>query len=145
MLQHEGSIEHGSDLERLDPIPTCEVGQSSNSLPKTNHRGLRIGTWNFQGLCSGRKALEIGEVLYKNHIDNIGGQESCELGNSKIYVPGFKWFGKPRESNKGKRGEGGVGFLLSEPLLDDITIIKNFKCNEIIWLILRFKRGWIFI
>ena len=39
-------------------------------------------------------------------------------------MPGYKWFGKPREGIKGKRGEGGVGFLVSEPLLDDVTIIK---------------------
>ena len=102
-------------------------------------RGLRIGTWNFQGLCSDRKALEIGEVLSKNRIDIVGGQESWELDNSKIYVPGYKWFGKPREGIKGKRGEGGVGFLVSEFLIDDVTIIKNVKCNETIWLRIRIR------
>ena len=42
-------------------------------------------------------------------------------------MPGYKWFGKPRESIKDKRGEGGVGFLVSEPLLDDVAIIKTFN------------------
>ena len=56
-------------------------------------------------------------------------------------MPGYKWFGKPRESIKGKRGEGGVGFLVSEPLLDDVTIIKKVKCNETIWLRIRIRKG----
>ena len=56
-------------------------------------------------------------------------------------MPGYKWFGKPRESIKGKRGEGGVGFLVSEPLLDDVTIIKKVKCNERIWLRIRIRKG----
>ena len=140
VLQHDSSIEHGRALERLDPSPICEVSESSKCMTKMKHRGLRIGTWNFQGLCSGRKALEIGEVLAKNRIDIVGGQESWELGSSKIYVPGYKWFGKPRESIKGKRGEGGVGFLISEPLLDDVTIIKNVKCTETIWLRIRIRK-----
>ena len=71
-----------------------------------------VYTWNFQVLCSDKKALEIGEGLSKNRIDIVGGQESWELDNSKLYVPGYKWFaiGKPREGIKGKLGEGGVGF-----------------------------------
>ena len=104
LLKNEDSFEHDRALK------ICEVSQISKSVPKIEHRGLRTGTWNFQGLCSDKNALEIGEVLSKNHIDIIGGQESWELDNSKIYVPGYKWFGKPRESIKGKRGEGGVGF-----------------------------------
>ena len=44
---------------------------------------------NFQGLCSNRKALEIGEALFKNHIYIVGAQESWELDNSNINVPGY--------------------------------------------------------
>ena len=95
----------------------------------------------FSRLCSYRKELEIGEVLSKNHIDIIGGQESWELDRSKIYVPGYKWFGKPRESIKDKRGEGGVSFLVSEPLHNDVTIIRKVKCNETIWLRIRIRQG----
>ena len=141
VLKEENSLEHGRALGRLGNSPICEVSQISKSVPKIKHRGSRIGTWNFQGLCSDRKALEIGEVLSKNHIDIIGGQESWEIDNSKIYVPGYKRFGKLRESIKGKRGEVGVGFLISEPLLDDVTIIKKVKCNETIWLRIRIIKG----
>ena len=47
-----------------------------------------------------------------NHIDIIGGQESWDLDNVMIYVPAYKWFCKPRESIKGKRGEGWLTKLL---------------------------------
>ena len=44
----------------------------------------------------------------------------------------YKWFGKPRESINGKkRGDVGIDFLVGEPLLDDVTIIKWVNCNEI--------------
>ena len=115
---------HGRALERVGMSSICDVGQSRKAIPKIDHRALRIGTRNFQGICSDRKAIETGEVLPKNHVDIIGDQESWELDISKTFVPGYRWFGKPRERIKEKRGECGVGFLVSEPLLDDVTIIK---------------------
>ena len=84
VLQDEDSLQCVRAPEILGKSPICEVSQISESVTKIKHRGLRIGTWNFQGLCSDRKALEIGEVLSKNHIDVIGGQESWELDSSKI-------------------------------------------------------------
>ena len=95
LLQHEDSTEHGRAPEIVGTSSICDVGQSRKAIPKLNHSGLRIGTWNFQGLCRDRKALEIGEVLAENHIDIIGGQESWELESSKIIESGCKWFGKP--------------------------------------------------
>ena len=78
MLPHEDSAEHGRTPETVATSPICDVGQTRKAIPKIDPRGLRIGTWNFQGLCtcSDRKALEIDEVLAKNHIDIIGGQEA---------------------------------------------------------------------
>ena len=68
-----------------------EVSEISKPVPKSKHmQRLWIGTWNFQGLCSERKALERGEVLSKNHIDIIGGQECWELNNSNFYVHGYR-------------------------------------------------------
>ena len=132
-MPHEDSAEHDRAPERVGTNPICDVGQRRKAIPKIDHRGLRIGAWNFQGLCSNRKALEKGEVLAKNHIDIIGGQESWELDTSKIFVPGYELFGKPREGIKGKRGEGGGGFFVSEPLIDDVcNHYKNVKCNETI-------------
>ena len=123
ILQHESSDVYDKDLATVSPA--CEVAEGNNKVLNIKQRGLTIGSQNFQGLCSGRKALEIGEVLSKNHINIVGGQESWELNNSKIYVPGYKWFGKPREGIKGKRGEGGVGFLAGDLLMEDVIIIIN--------------------
>ena len=39
-------------------------------------RRLRVATWNFSGLGSEHKQKEIGEVLDKNSIDVVEGQES---------------------------------------------------------------------
>ena len=46
----------------------------------------------------------------------------------------YKWLGKPREGIKGKQGEGEVGFLVGELLKEDVTIIKNIRFSETIWL-----------
>ena len=54
------------------------------------------------------------------------------LDNFKIYVRGYKQLGKPREKIKGKRGECVAGFLISESLLDDITVVENVKFDETI-------------
>ena len=99
MLRHERSVEHGRAPERLDRSPVGEVGVSSKSVPRMEHGGSRIDTWNSWGSCSGRKALELGEVLSENRIGIVGGRESCELDGSEIDVPGYKWFGN--------NGEGG--------------------------------------
>ena len=51
--------------KRLGKSPICDVSQTSESVTKIKHRGLRIGTWNFQGVCNDRKALKIGEVYLR--------------------------------------------------------------------------------
>ena len=80
-------------------------------------RKLRIGTWNFAGLCSERKQKEVGQVLEKLNLDVVAGQESWERDGSVVSVDGYKWFGKPRNNQKSLRGEGGVGFLVRECLV----------------------------
>ena len=84
VLQHKDSTEHGRAIESVVTSPICGVGQSRKPAPKIKHRRVRIGLWNFQGLCSDKKALEISEVLSKNRIDIIGCQESWELEAPKF-------------------------------------------------------------
>ena len=95
----------------MSMIKPClpKVQSVKNNVLKIKQRGLRIDTWNFQHLCNDRKAIEIGEVLSKNHTDIASGQESRELDHSN-YVPDYNWFGETRKGVKGKRGKGGVGF-----------------------------------
>ena len=146
MLQHEGK-ECNGHFECVSVNPRYELNKVNKRVLGIKQRGLRIVTctWNFQGLCSVRKALEVGEVLSKNHIDIIGGQECWELdtGSSKIHVHGYMLFRKPtcRESIKGKRGEGGVGLLVREYLIDDVTTMKGVKSNASMWLRVRIRSG----
>ena len=72
--------------------------------------GIRVGSWNFSGLCSDLKQKEVSEVLNKFKLDIVAGQESWEKEGSVIEVQGYKWLGKPR--NIQNRGEGGIGFLI---------------------------------
>ena len=47
-------------------------------LESKRERRLRVATWNFSGLCSECKQKEVGEVLAKNNVDIVAGQESWE-------------------------------------------------------------------
>ena len=85
ILQHVGSDERDEAFETKDVTPTYSMMSCDKNGAYIKQRGLRIGTLNFHGLGDDRKALEVGELLYKNHIDITGGQESWELDNSKIY------------------------------------------------------------
>ena len=69
---------------------------------------------------SRRKQKEIGEVLNKNSIDVVAGQESWEKEDT---VEGYKWFGKPRGNQNSQRDEGGVGFVVRECLVDEVEFI----------------------
>ena len=83
------------------------VGVPQDGLQSCNacHReyGLRVGSWNFFGLCSERKQKEISEVLNKLKLDIVAGQESWEREGSVIEVQGYKWLGKPRKIQNSKR------------------------------------------
>ena len=57
LLQHEGNGEHRKAFETLAVNPTHIVVCCNETLLNIKQRGLRIGTWNFQGLRSDRKAL----------------------------------------------------------------------------------------
>ena len=94
------------------------VGNNVKALGgRERERRLRVATWNFSGLGSGRKLKEIGELLTKISISVVAGQESWEREDTRIEVEGHKWFGKPRSIHNSRRGEGGVGFLVRECLV----------------------------
>ena len=54
-------------------------------------RKLRVATWNFSGLGSERKQKEVEELLAKNNIDVVAGQESWEREDTRIEVEDYKW------------------------------------------------------
>ena len=105
---------------------------------RERERRLRVATCNFSGLGSERKQKEIGELLTKNSIDVVAGQESWEREDTRIEVEGYKWFGKPRSNQNSRRGEGGVGFLVCECLVSEVEFITS---EESVWMKVRGGRG----
>ena len=102
------------------------VGSKAKALVRNKReRRLRIATWNFSGLCSDRKQKEIGEILVKHNLDVVAGQESWEKVETRIDVEGYKWVGKPSINQNSPRGEGGVGFLVRECLVNEIEFINT--------------------
>ena len=49
-------------------------------------RRLRMGTWNFAGMCSERKQKE---VVAKLNLDVVAGQESLEKDGFTVNVDGL--------------------------------------------------------
>ena len=83
-----------------------DVCQNVKVVKGQNGRKLRIGTWNFSGLCSERKQKEISELLNRLNIDVVAGQESWERDGFTINVDGYKWFEKPRSNQHSRKGLG---------------------------------------
>ena len=131
-----------NECERTGDIDLEVVSNKVKGLEdKKKQRRLRVATWNFSGLCSERKQKEVGELLVENNIDIVAGQESWEKEDSKIQVSGYKWFGKPRKCQNSQRGEGGVGFLVRECLVDEVECINDVNYEESMWIKIRSQRG----
>ena len=128
-------IECSSDSENVDLNRVRE-----NVLAGNCQEGkLRVGTWNFSGLCSERKQ---GELLQVNNIDVVAGQESWEKEDSRINVDEYKWFGKPCDVQNSQRGERGVGFLVHDCLVNEVEFVGEVKlCRESVWMKVRGERG----
>ena len=80
------------------------------------------------------KQKENGELLTKNSIDVVAGQESWETEDARIAVEGYKWFGKPRSNQNSSRREGGVGFLVRECLLSEVDFITSWSMRRSVWM-----------
>jgi len=81
--------------------------------------------------------FQVGCTLHSLGLHIVGVQESHEDSRSVIQVPGFRWFGKPRQG----RSKGGMGFLVLEALISEIEIFSDDSHLESIWLRLKGNRG----
>ena len=120
------SLNSESQNDRVN-VDVDLVGSMAKALVRTKRdRRLRVATWNFSALCSDRKQKEVGELLAKHNLDVVAGQESWEKEETRIDVEGYnKWFGKPRIKQNSPRGEGGVGFLVRESLVNEVEFINR--------------------
>ena len=73
-------------------------------------------------------------MIAKHNLDDVADQESWEKAETRIDVEGYKWFGKPRINQNSLRGEGGVGFLVCECLVNEVEFINTVKYEESVWL-----------
>ena len=89
---------------------------------------IPLPTSHSLGLCSQRKQKEVSDILGMDI-----GQESWENVESAVVVSGYKWFGKPRKILKNARGEGGVGFLVCECLVE-VEFISKVCYEESLWM-----------
>ena len=133
-----------TDVDSDEPIDimSVDVGTVGGRVQEVQglkrERKLRIATWNFSGLCSERKQKEVGELF---NLDVVAGQESWGKEGNVIAVDGYTWFGKPRRDQKSQRGEGGVGFLVREYLVNEVEFITNARYEESVWMKVRGGRG----
>ena len=68
----------------------------------------------------------------------VAGQESWERDGSVVSVDGYS---KPRNNQKSLRGEGGVGFLVRECLVDEVEFISQVRYEESVWMKVRGGEG----
>ena len=62
-------------------------------------------------------------------------------GGEEFVVDGCKCFRKPRKDQSNPRGEGGVGFLVRECLVDEVECVSTVKYEESVWMKVRGGRG----
>ena len=117
------------------------VALKTKVLASKMRKQLRLATWNVSGLCSECRRKEIANLLARNSINIVAVQELWEKEDSKIYIDGYKWFGKPRTSQWRQRGEGGVEFLVHECLGSEVEFITAVAYEESVWTKVQGERG----
>ena len=128
------AVDTCSDDNVKDVHIVDSVAVKTKVLASKMRKQLRLATWNVSGLCIECKQKEIADLLACNSIDIVAVQESWEKEDSKIDVDGYKWFGKPRTSQRSQRREGGVGFLVCECLVCEVEFITTVANEESMWM-----------
>ena len=82
-------------------------------------------------------------ILNHFELDLIGLAETHLIGNSKVEIPGYTWFGQNRKSLhfRTRKGSGGVGFLVKNSLFDQYDIhVCDDSFEGLLWLELKDKQ-----
>ena len=135
------AVDTCSDDSVEDVHVVDSVALKTKVLASKMRKQLRLATWNVSGLCSERKQKVIAYLLACNSIDIVAVQQSWEKEDSKIDIDGYKWFGKPRSSQRSQRGEGVIGFLVLECLVSEVEFITAVAYEESVWMKVRGERG----
>jgi exonuclease III len=110
-----------------------------NRAPVQPARGLNIGCLNVTGLSKdGKKLLELMELVEESALDVLGITETHELQSKRLpvnYIPGYKYYSKPREGGRG----GGVGVAVHECLAHEVKplVFATQQYEEAYWLVMQ--------
>ena len=102
------------------------------ALPSRGHE-IRVASFNACGL-SAMKQKEIEDALMGMGIGICAVQESHEKANMALHFTHYQWVGRPRKGLL-KSGGGGVGFLLHNSLVSDVSVADTRGAQEAMWLI----------
>lgn len=135
-------------------VNSIEGSVNSNHL--SNIQGVRpkhqsvitCSCWNVAGWY--HKDNKVREMIIANtECDVVAVVETHLRLDEGIEIPNFIWIGNNRKSNsnKAKKGFGGVGFLISHKILDkfNVSVINN-NFEDVLWISLTsFKSKQTFI
>lgn len=95
---------------------------------------LNIMTVNVRGVKSKLDSLET--LILTNDIDIVGITESHLQGQETVFIDGYQWIGKNRETEG-----GGIGFLIKKKWMPIISQDEVNKEMEILWIHLKSKKN----
>ena len=99
---------------------------------------VRCGFWNINGWGKDNAKNEFKmQCMRKLNLDIIALAETHLIGDSKVILDDFKWFGQNRRNlhRNAKCGSGGVGILVRNDLLKYFNVdVLNSAYEGILWL-----------
>ena len=96
---------------------------------------MRVGSINARGMTQS-KQKEIEDLLLENGVSICAVQESHEKGTMAHHFLHFTWIGRPRGRDHIKKGRGGgVGFLVHNTLVANVSVGDTTGSQEVMWLL----------
>ena len=86
---------------------------------------------NVRGINSKTKSLK--SILATENPDLMGLCETHTMSDRNLNIPGYKFIGRPRVNKQG----AGVGILIAESIVNQITLHKIDENLELIWIIIK--------
>ena len=128
---------------RSSPLPAPAASNSARQVRHRHCRDLRLGTWNTRGLAGNAvKQLEVLGIVRQLSLDILAVQETWETQQHRVAKPlGFMWCGQPRLQQTNRRGEGGVGFFISDAISDRVTLQEGVQYPQSMWVRVRARTG----
>ena len=118
------------------PLPLLMTHEISPqwAMPSGN-REMRVGTINARGMTQS-KQMEIEDLLLEYGVSICAVQESHERGSMAQHFLHYTWISRPRSRDHIKKGRGGgVGFLVHNSLVANVSVGDTTGSQEVMWLL----------